>query len=262
MCEAMDRYKKHVLSIFAAGAFIALAVGSSAPTPEEEKKRAEEAKDNRRQHDEWVERVGVAYREVAGIDKTTLVDKPCNGVAMLKAVNQERYISVPTVYGPFLARFASAKKADWKEDEGPWAFVTESGFRDHFAKHADDRNASEVDSTARFIINDWRKYRYLIVLWPEDEKANALPSLGPEPKSFASGRFDGWIMLVDSVDAKVVCQKKLSVTNSDSVSSNESFIKSPKNAIQKDFEDRFEAAIEAALPPEIKSSNNMGSVLE
>ena len=187
---------------------------------------------------------------------------PCNGPAMLAAAKEETYLSLPTVHAPFLARFASTARADWKKDASPWAFLTEDTFRSHFEMHAGARTASDVDGTARFVIHNWKKNRYLIVLRPDDERANRLPLLRSGSKSFDTGVFRGWFLVVDSTDARVVCQKRLAVDSSDNVSSGQSFTRNPQSALNEDFEDRFEAAIEAALPPKVKSSNNMGALLK
>ena len=258
----MRVHAQHALSILATLAFVALAFGSSKPTPEQEKARAEEKKALRVQYDDYVKKVGAAYTKLKTLDKASLGDKPCDGPAMLKAAKEDTYLSIPTVYAPFMARFASANKADWTEDKGPWSFLTDSTFRDHFEKHADDRDANDLDGTGRFIKNDWLKNRFLIVLWPEDEKANKVPQLDDKSRSFESGQFNGWLLIVDPIDTTVVCQKKLAVDNSETVTSGQTFNKDPQKAIQKDFEDRFEAALKAVLPPKVKSSNNMGSLLK
>lgn len=253
---------RHFVSIVVTAAFAALAIGTSKPSPEEEKKRAEEQKVVRANYDDWVKKVGAVYEKVRTLDKSSLSDKPCDGPTMLKTAKEDAYLSLPTVYGPYMARFASTNKADWKEDTGPWAFLTESTFRGHFEKHADDRDAYALDGTGRVITNDWMKNRFLIVLWPENETTNKLPVLDEKSDSFESGAFEGWVILVDPMDSTVTCHKKISVENSETVKSGQTFNKDPQKALQKDFEDRFEAAIESALPPKVKSSNNMGSILK
>lgn len=253
---------RHVLSLLTTAAFVTLAFGSLKPSPEEEKKRAEEKREIRATYDDWVKKVGAVYQKVKSAHAAGLADKACDGPAMLKTAKEEQYLTLPTVYGPYMARFASVNKGDWTEDKGPWAFLTESTFRGHFEKHADDRDAYALDGTGRHVKNDWMKNRFMIVFWPDDEKANRLPLLDDESRSFESGQFDGWLVVVDPLDGTLTCQKKLMVQNSEKVTSGQTFNKDPQKAIQKDFEDRFEAAVEAVLPPKVKSSNNMGSVLE
>lgn len=252
---------RHVLSLLTTAAFAALALGTSKPSPEEEKRRADEKAELRVLHDDWVKKVGGAYGKIASMASSGFSEKACDGPAMLALAKEDHQLRLPTVYGPFLARFASANKSDWQEDKGPWAFLTDSTFRGHFAQHASDRDAYAVDGTARFIKNDWQKNRFLIVLWPSDEKSNRLPLLS-EKKSFESGIFKGWLVMLDAVGENVVCQKPLSVESSEKVTSGQTFNKDPQKAIVKDFQDRFEAQIEAALPPKVKSTNNMGSLLK
>ncbi len=252
---------RHLLSLLATGVFAALALGTSKPSPEEEKRRADEQVQLRALYDDWVKKVGSGYEKISSMAKTGMAEKACDGPALLALAKEDHQLRIPTVYGPFLSRFASANKSDWQEDKGPWAFLTESTFRGHFEKHASERDAYALDGTARFIKNDWQKNRFLIVLWPDDEKANRLPLLGAD-KSFESGSFKGWLLMLDSVDANVVCQKQLSVESSEKVTSGQTFNKDPQKAIVKDFQDRFEAQLEAALPPKVKSTNNMGSLLK
>lgn len=253
---------RHTLSLVTTMVFAVLAFATSKPSPEEEKRRAEEKKEIRTLYDDWVKKVGVTYGKLAALDKRSLSEKACDGPAMLAAAKETNYLSIPTLYGPYMARFASSNKADWKADEGPWAFLTDSTFRGHFEKHADDRDAYALDGTGRMIKNDWAKNRFLIVLWPNDEKENALPKLDKGKDSFDSGEFTGWLFIVDPTDQSITCQKKLDVENSETVTSGQTFNKDPQKALQKDFEDRFEAAVKAALPPKVKSSNNMGSLLK
>lgn len=252
---------RHTLSLLATAAFAALALATSKPSPEEEKKRAEEKVALRALYDDWVKKVGDGYQKIASMAKAGMAEKACDGPAMLALAKEDHELRIPTVYGPYLARFASSNKADWQEDKGPWAFLTESTFRGHFEKHAADRDAYALDGTARFIKNDFQKNRFLIVIWPDDEKSNRLPELG-EKKSFESGVFKGWLVMLDSVGSDVVCQKRLAVESSEKVTSGQTFNKDPEKAIVKDFHDRFEAQIEAALPPKVKSTNNMGSLFK
>ncbi len=257
----MKTTTRHLLSLVATAAFVTFAFGSLKPSPEEEKKRAQEQLDNRAVYDDWVKKVGAAYSLVAGMNLAGSPDKACDGPALLKLAKEDYQLRLPTVYGPYLARFASSNPADWKEDKGPWAFLTESTFRGHFEKHASARDAYALDGTARMIKNDWQKFRFLIVLWPEDESANRLPKI-TDTRTFDSGSFKGWVLLLDPIDKNVACQKRIFVENGETVSSNESFTKNPQKAVQNDFENRFEAAIEGALPPQVKSTNNMGALLK
>lgn len=252
---------RHFLSLVVTGAFAALALGTSKPSPEEEKRRADEQAQLRVLHDEWVKKVGRGYEKISSMARAGITAKACDGPAMLALAKETHQLRLPTVHGPFLARFASANKGDWQDDKGTWAFLTDSTFRGHFSKHASERDAYAIDGTARFIKNDWQKNRFLIVLWPDDEKANRLPSIDGK-KSFESGSFKGWLVMLDSVDESVVCQQPLSVDSSEKVTSGQTFNKDPQKAVEKDFQDRFEAQIEAALPPKVKSTTNMGSLLK
>lgn len=258
----MKARSRHLLSLLMTAIFVSLAYGSTKPSAQEEKRRAEEQKAIRGIHDDWLLKVGAAYGKLLALDKSALGDKPCDGAALLAAAKQSGYISIPTVYGPYMARFASSNKADWKPDDGPWAFLTESTFRGHFERHPGDRDDYAIDGTGRMIKNDWLANRFLIVLWPEDETRNRLPAVNEGKKTFQSGLFVGWALVVDPIEGTVACQKKLSIENSESVRSRNTFLDNPEKAIRKDFEDQLDAAVKGALPPNVKSSNNMGSVLK
>jgi hypothetical protein len=70
--------------------------------------------------------------------------------------------------------------------------------------------------------------------------------------SFTTGQFDGWMILVDTHAARVLCESRLSVRSSESVSFRSRGAFSTKegrarDAVDSDFKEQFEAAAGAAI---------------
>ena len=164
-----------------------------------------------------------------------------------------------TVAHSFLARFGKDKSA-WKKDESHWKFLTDSTFGGHFEKHPDDRQPSSVKDTAKRVQETFLPEKYLVVLAPVNEESAVLPKMGK--KAFDSGDWLGWVFLADQETGKLACQVQITVESSESIDFGGMLDSDdPEAEMFEDFEDNFEAAINAVLPKGVKVTGNYGSLL-
>lgn len=234
-----------------------------AATSEDPKKKAErEAKEKEAlaELETYMNRLAEIHDALAALDLSTQTERPCDQAAMLEAPAVEHgHLNLRTVSLDFLDRFGEDSGA-WKKSEGPWAFLDDDTFAGHFAEHPDDRDAYALKDTASRVQETFLAERYLIVVVPDGADGKVAPVMRSD--SFDSGYFDGWIFVVNQTDASIACQAPITVQSSDSIDFGGRLdSKDPENEMFEDFEDNFEAAIGAKLPPKIKLATSFGSIL-
>jgi hypothetical protein len=235
--------------------FALLAAGTN---ESEEEKAAREKKESESisQLDDYERTLQGIHGEIAKLDLEGLSPKPCKS---LKVELPKDATGLRPVAHSFLARFGKDKSA-WTKEESRWKFLTDSTFGGHFEKHRDERQASSVVDTAKRVQETFLPEKYLVVLVPVNEESAVLPKMGK--KSFDSGDWLGWVFLADQETGKLACQVQITVESSKEIDYGGMLDSDdPEAEMFEDFEDNFEAAINAVLPKGVKITGGYGSLL-
>jgi len=205
----------------------------------------------------YIDAMGRAYTELAG--RTDFHATPCNAAAMTQATGKTSNI-IMVLYGPFLKRFTQMDQA-WSPDRSTWSFITDSAYRGHFEKNPKDRAAYDVEDTAKRVDDAFLPPRFVIVIWPDDEKQNTLPEMIAE-KQYVGGEFRGWAVYVDQTNGSVVCMQRVVAKSSNEVwHRTRGLLKKDANtAIRDDFERSLQKAIDQTLPDGFTATTGFGSI--
>lgn len=245
------------------GAVLTALVVVGLATSEDPKRKAEREareKENLEKLDAYMATLAKVHDELGALDVAAARERPCDGTKMLEAEAVEHgHLNLRTVSLDFLARFGEGEAA-WTSSEGPWSFLDDGTFAGHFEQHPDNRDAYAVKDTALRVQETFLAERYLMVVTPESADTKVTPVMHDD--SFDSGYFRGFVFVVDQRDGSVACQFPVEVQSGESIDFGGRFdSKDAEKEMFEDFEDNFEAAITAKLPPKVKLGSSYGSIL-
>ncbi|WPD21760.1 MAG: hypothetical protein SD837_16315 [Candidatus Electrothrix scaldis] len=227
---------------------------------------------------EWLKREAIVkqhYQSLAELHQTATSDITPSTEELV--CPPEKFIqnnSLSPLYGPYLNRFSTKDRKEWIKEYVDWSWLIPPTFLE------------ETDRYKRFSSSSINKaIQYLspvvAVFLPMDEELNHLP-LAPNPEkfptweklrspvkrtllrnkeanlfidgleSFATGKFDGWLIIVDRRTNELVCRGKLSVTSGERVDYEYRYRSRNYNgrgaAIRDDFVRQFHKEIATVLP--------------
>jgi hypothetical protein len=263
----MRRASRIAATLAVIASFSTLAVGTAKES--EEDRAAREAREQAAMQgmDEYMARMAQVAAAVRAAAEAGPTEQACDAAAMLASAEEKpnNHLQLRTVYSPFLNRFGSTDAAVWTDLGGDFTFLTDSIYRGHFGELPSSRQEYARNDTATRIAETFLRERYLLVVHPVGE--HSVPRWTSD-EAFDPGYFDGWVFVVDQTDGAITCQWPISVTSSAEVEWTEGsrgvgrlLDETREEALQSDFEDNFEAALERKAPSPSSITTSLGHIL-
>jgi hypothetical protein len=181
--------------------------------------------------------------------------------------------SLSPLYGPYLNRFSTKDRKEWSKEYSYWSWLIPTIFLEEtksFNKYAETSIKKALDSLSPIVAvfqpvnEDFNHLPYA----PNPERFHTLEKLLAPTKrtllrrkeanlfidgltTFATGQFNGWLIIMDRRSNELICRGKLSIISGEKVDyeyRHRSRSYSPRVALRDDFTRQFHKAIETILP--------------
>ncbi|MCW5207740.1 hypothetical protein VU11_03575, partial [Desulfobulbus sp. US2] len=181
--------------------------------------------------------------------------------------------SLSPLYGPYLNRFSTKDRKEWSKEYADWSWLTPPIFLEEthlFKKYSTHSINKAMQSLSPMVavFQPMNEDLNHLPFAPNSEKLPTLERLLSPTKrtllrnkeanlfidgleSFATGQFDGWLIIIDRRNNELVCRGKISIRSGERVDyeyRHRSRSYGPTAAIRDDFVKQFQKEIATVLP--------------